>query len=354
MRRGIEALRALLRLVPSTPARAHSPRIPFADPPALRGWRRIVEASPIPSGVASGGYRRLSRWARTGDGGWTRTISDFPDDRVDDSGRRGDPRGPRPDRHGRHGGGHRRRDGRDGRDGGRSQSKTPGPSREHIQLNGDLANARGVDALLAIIDTRGADMNVVNVATAVSSLWKQAKREARDHGVAPSGGWEFDRGGGGVVGAKLSADPRLPKLLRLVREKSDGLHARGVSGVMHGLGVLHADLRALPVSRWTATFEKSFTAKLGDSLSQRVEATASDMNAQEVAIAYNACAKYDALGERLTPGAWRALADTIHMRADEFTAQGLAMTLNAMSKTPAMEATAAASVTGRANVTSAT
>jgi hypothetical protein len=49
-------------------------------------------------------------------------------------------------------------------------------------------------------------------------------------------------------------------------------------------------------------------------------------------------------GERLTLGAWRALADTIHMRADEFTAQGLAMTLNAMSKTPAMEATAAASV----------
>ena len=344
MRRGIEALRALLRLVPSTPARAHSPRIPFADPPALRGWRRIVEASPIPSGVASGGYRRLSRWARTGDGGWTRTISDFPDDRADDSGRRGDPRGPRPDRHGRHGGGHRRRDGRDGGRDGRSQSKTPGPSREHIQLNGDLANARGVDALLAIVDTRGADMNVVNVATAVSSLWKQAKREARDHGVAPSGGWEFDRGGGCVVGAKLSADPRLPKLLRLVREKSGDLHARGVSGVMHGLGVLHADLRALPVSRWTAAFEKSFTAKLGDSLSRRVEATASDMNAQEVAIAYNACAKYDALGERLTPGAWRALADTIHMRADEFTAQGLAMTLNAMSKTPAMEATAAASV----------
>jgi hypothetical protein len=214
MRRGIEALRALLRLVPSTPARVHSPRIPFADPPALRGWRRIVEGSPIPSGVASGGgCRRLSRWARTGDGGWTRTISD-DDTRADDSGRRGDPRGPRPDRHGRHGGGHRRRDGRDGR----SQSKTPGPSREHIQLNGDLANARGVDALLAIVDTRGADMNVVNVATAVSSLWKQAKREARDHGVAPSGGWEFDRGGGGVVGAKLSADPRLPKLLRLVRE----------------------------------------------------------------------------------------------------------------------------------------
>ena len=39
-----------------------------------------------------------------------------------------------------------------------------------------------------------------------------------------------------------------------------------------------------------------------------MEATAAEMNAQEVSIAYNACAKYDALGERLTPAAWLALA----------------------------------------------
>ena len=124
------------------------------------------------------------------------------------------------------------------------------------------------------------------------------------------------------MGTKLSHDPRLPKLLRLVREKGDELHARAVSGVMHGLGVLHADLRALPTARWTARFEKSFTAKLAGVLSSRVEATAAEMNAQEVAIAYNACAKYDALGERLTPDAWLALASAASKRSVRFTSQG--------------------------------
>ena len=168
----------------------------------------------------------------------------------------------------------------------------------------DLAHARGVDALLAIVDARGDEMNAVNVATAVNSLWKQAKREARDiareerrdprqghrrgetrfgESVWPVGlgtqDWEAARD---RVGTKLSHDPRLPKLLRLVREKVDELHARAVSGVMHGLGVLHSDLRALPTARWTTRFEKSFTAKLADVLSSRVEVTAADMNAQEV------------------------------------------------------------------------
>lgn len=256
-------------------------------------------------------------------------------------------------------GAHRRREG-----GASSQgSHASGPSKEHVRLNGDLAHARGVDALLAIVDARGDEMNAVNVATAVNSLWKQAKREARDIAKeqrrhlrqAHRRGEEGHRRGEtrdseaarDRVGTELSHDPRLPKLLRLVREKVDELHARAVSGVMHGLGVLHSDLRALPTARWTTRFEKSFTAKLADVLSSRVEVTAADMNAQEVAIAYNACAKYDALGERLTPNAWLALASAASKESDRFTSQGLAMTLNALSKTPAMEATAAAAVPQR-------
>ena len=265
-------------------------------------------------------------------------------------------------------GAHRRREGGASSKG----SYAPGPSKEHVRLNGDLAHARGVDALLAIVDARGDEMNAVNVATAVNSLWKQAKREARD--IAREGRRDLRQGHrrGETrefvtenisreffrAGAKLSDDPRLPKLLRLVREKVDELHARAVSGVMHGLGVLHSDLRALPASRWTERFEKSFTAKLASELSSRVETTAAEMNAQEVAIAYNACAKYDALGERLTPGAWLALATSWESKLayddnsnnnsnNTFTAQGLAMTLNALSKTPAMEATAAAAVSQR-------
>lgn len=256
-------------------------------------------------------------------------------------------------------GAHRRREGGASSHG----SHASGPSKEHVRLNGDLAHARGVDALLAIVDARGDEMNAVNVATAVNSLWKQAKREARDIAKeqrrdlrqAHRRGEEGHRRGEtrdseaarDRVGTELSHDPRLPKLLRLVREKVDELHARAVSGVMHGLGVLHSDLRALPTARWTTRFEKSFTAKLADVLSSRVEVTAAEMNAQEVAIAYNACAKYDALGERLTPNAWLALASAASKESVRFTSQGLAMTLNALSKTPAMEATAAAAVPQR-------
>ena len=364
MRRGIETLRALLRTVLSTPTHAHPTRTLLADPPALRGWRIVA---PHPTRVErGGGIRGLARWAATGDGGWTRVRSER--DRADRDGRRsetgadGGPIGPDT------GGTRRRREG-----GASSKGSYPsGPSKEHVRLNGDLAHARDVDALLAIVDARGDEMNAVNVATAVNSLWKQAKREARD--IAREGRRDLRQGrrrGEGHrrgetrdseaardrVGAKLSHDPRLPKLLRLVREKVDELHARAVSGVMHGLGVLHSDLRALPTSRWTERFEKSFTAKLASALSSRVETTAAEMNAQEVAIAYNACAKYDALGERLTPDAWLALAaswasklasnDDDDESRNTFTAQGLAMTLNALSKTPAMEATAAAAVSQR-------
>ena len=361
MRRGIETLRALLRTAPSTPTHAHPPRTILADPPALRGWRIVA---PRPTRVEPGrAIRELARWAATGDGGWTRVGSERDradrDRRRSETGANGGPIG----RDAR--GVYRRREG----DASSQGSYPSGPSKEHVRLNGDLAHARGVDALLAIVDARGDEMNAVNVATAVNSLWKQAKREARDiareerrdprqghrrgetrfgESVWPVGlgtqDWEAARD---RVGTKLSHDPRLPKLLRLVREKGDELHARAVSGVMHSLGVLHADLRALPVGRWTARFEKSFTAKLAGALSSRVEATAAEMNAQEVAIAYNACAKYDALGERLTPDAWLALALAASKQSSGFTPQGLAMTLNALSKTPAMEATAAAAVPQR-------
>ena len=309
MRRGIETLRALLRTVPSTPTHAHPTRTLLADPPALRGWRIVA---PRPTRVEPGrAIRELARWAATGDGGWTRVGSERDradrDRRRSETGANGGPIG----RDAR--GVYRRREG----DASSQGSYPSGPSKEHVRLNGDLAHARGVDALLAIVDARGDEMNAVNVATAVNSLWKQAKREARDIAKeqrrdlrqAHRRGEEGHRRGEtrdseaarDRVGTELSHDPRLPKLLRLVREKVDELHARAVSGVMHGLGVLHSDLRALPTARWTTRFEKSFTAKLADVLSSRVEVTAAEMNAQEVAIAYNACAKYDALGERLTP-----------------------------------------------------
>ena len=148
-------------------------------------------------------------------------------DRADRDRRRSETGGRRADRT-RHARAHRRREG-----GASSQgSHASGPSKEHVRLNGDLAHARGVDALLAIVDARGDEMNAVNVATAVNSLWKQAKREARDIAKEQRrdlrqahrrerkdiAGERRETPKRGTAGTELSRDPRLPKLLRLVRE----------------------------------------------------------------------------------------------------------------------------------------
>jgi hypothetical protein len=81
-------------------------------------------------------------------------------------------------------------------------------------------------------------------------------------------------------GERLRLDPRLARLIDLVRSRCHKFRGREIANVLHALGVFQADLEAVAVDETLAT-----------QLGEIAEREASKINPQDVANTYNALCK---------------------------------------------------------------
>jgi len=213
-----------------------------------------------------------------------------------------------------------------------------------------------VEGILALVNKKGDVFDFVNVATAMNTLQKVAKRGKGEHA------WKAE-------GKRLSEDPRFARLIDSVRVHCPRFRAFEGANVLHALGVLQADLGAPAVDEKLAAQLAEVVAREARAmipqavsntlnalsklevaaaavspsgwtgLAKAVERTVSEMNSQDVANTLNALSKLEAAAAAVTPPGWVGMAEAVGRTASEMNPQNIANTLNALSK---LEAAAAA------------
>lgn len=223
--------------------------------------------------------------------------------------------------------------------------KTP---HEAIAINRRLAHARSPADVLRVVAESGNVFDRVNVATAMSALGKMAVRADQDakarsryasHPMNRNRSKQLARANRAATaaaqfGKNLSADERYATLVvTLVDRHCGSFRALELVNVLHGLANLEA----------VAGAESRVNEALAEKLAGAVEATAEEMEAKHVALAYNALGNHRSASLRrvakaMTADDWVALAGAARERCGEMEPQGVALTLAALSNVDAAAA----------------
>ena len=221
---------------------------------------------------------------------------------------------------------------------------------EH-DFNRHLVRTRSPEDVLRAWDAAppGFDPSFINVSTAVTKLDNRLSRavrawRARAHdasGAAPEWAVDLDARVTTAV-TDLARDPRFISILRAVIRRAPEFGAQALANVAHGVGDLVGKLGADP--RGAVSTETSIGPgewdRLVRAMSDRFAVDSArldrELNAQEVANAYNGAAWFPDLAETMGPASWSRLARSVERVHDHLNEQGVSLVLNALANGPHM------------------
>ena len=225
------------------------------------------------------------------------------------------------------------------------------PDFGELDFNRHLVRTRSPEDVLRAWDAAppGFDPSFINVSTAVTKLDNRLSRavrawRARAHdasGAAPEWAVDLDARVTTAV-TDLARDPRFISILRAVIRRAPEFGAQALANVAHGVGDLVGKLGADP--RGAVSTETSIGPdewdRLVRAMSDRFAVDSArldrELNAQEVANAYNGAAWFPDLAETMGPASWSRLARSVERVHDHLNEQGVSLVLNALANGPHM------------------
>ena len=159
----------------------------------------------------------------------------------------------------------------------------------NVLLNRELRSAGGSGVILELVDAYGDLFSYIHVSLAVNRLSNLVAAEAR-HRVKQTARRSRD-----PVSVSLDADPRLGKLVGLVRTHHASFASQAVTNVLRGLAGLTV----------------AVDAELARNLAAVTAREAAYMNPLDVATTLDALAKLEVVARAMTSSGWTALASRV-------------------------------------------
>lgn len=308
-------------------------------------------SSPFARGWTDPPVRGYARWVKAilPDGGerWIRDAPSRPppSDRPGVSSR---PR-PRPDPRGTSSAPHLR---------DRAPPRDPShPDFDEHDFNRHLVRTRSPEDVLRAWDAAppGFDPSFINVSTAVTKLDNRLGRairawraDAYDEAAASVDWTTESEARVATAVTDLATDPRFISILRAVIRRAPEFGAQALANVAHGVGDLVGKLGADPrgsVSTDTSIGPDEWS-RLVTAMSDRFAVDPArldrELNAQEVANAYNGVAWFPDLAAAMGHASWSRLARSVERTHEHLNEQGVSLVLNALANGPHMREAARA------------